>query len=89
MKITASLKKAQEVGKCPPARINCGVCMHVLVYSFAGWSVFFLRVEFIQLCDEALQTAKGTCNQVIYCFPKQTASLLYLQYTVSKCISIV
>lgn len=39
--------------------------MHVLVYSFAGWSVFFLRVEFIQLCDKPLQTAKGTCNQVI------------------------
>ena len=33
-------KKAQEVVKCPPARITCGVCMHVLVYSFAGWSVF-------------------------------------------------
>ena len=30
-----------EVVKCPPARITCGVCMHVLVYSFASWSVFF------------------------------------------------
>ena len=27
--------------------------------------LFFLRVEFIQLCDKALQTAKGTCNQVL------------------------
>ena len=43
MKITAGLKKAQEVVKCPPARITCGVCMHVLVYSFAGWSVSFFK----------------------------------------------
>lgn len=41
MEITAGLKKAQEIVKCPPARITCGVCMHVLVYSFASWSVFF------------------------------------------------
>lgn len=69
MKITTGLKKAQEVVKCPPARITCGVCIHVLVYSFAGWSGF-LRVEFIQLCDKALQTAKATCNQVI-AFPSK------------------
>ena len=41
MKITTGLKKVQEVVKCPPARIACGVCIHVLVYSFAGWSGFF------------------------------------------------
>ena len=64
MKITIDLKKAQEVVKCPPARITCGVCIHVLV------GLVFLRVEFIQLCDKPLQTAKGTCNQVI-AFPSK------------------
>ena len=43
----------------------------LVVFVYMCWFIvllvglLFLRVEFIQLCDKALQTAKGTCNQVI------------------------
>lgn len=44
------------------------VCMCRFIVLLDG--LLFLRVEFIQLCDKALQTAKGTCNQVI-AFPSK------------------
>ena len=43
----------------------------LVVFVYMCWFIVllvglvFLRVEFIQLCDKPLQTAKGTCNQVI------------------------
>ena len=48
----------------------------LVVFVYMCWFIVllvglvFLRVEFIQLCDKALQTAKGTCNQVI-AFPSK------------------
>ena len=49
----------------------------LVVFVYMCWFIVllvglvFLRVEFIQLCDKPLQTAKGTCNQVIAVPSKQ------------------
>lgn len=48
----------------------------LVVFVYMCWFIVllvglvFLRVEFIQLCDKALKTAKGKCNQVI-AFPSK------------------